>query len=1059
VVGGVEVAPFAVVGDGWDGPGKGSADLTYHFINYNSNLAPAVAKKAVVDPMFKWAQYASLTFTETTQAGRPYSMDIIWEQIDGPSGILGFGYFPNDINPESVAGDFHLDSEETWTIGPQPGGIDLEYVALHEQGHCLGIGHSDDPTAIMYPYYDGSRDATLAPDDIAAIQSIYGKQVAMGTLAEFRFDDGGITAQDFTVQQDWKNGWASAATLAGAIFVTNTTPPLNKDSDSDGLPDWWEMVYGLDPYDGTGDNGGTGDPDWDGLSNVAEYLSGTNPNLQDTDGDGFSDYDSRRGPGDRTWGELYDDGDGIADLWELNYPGPAATTGKRGLDPAYHDANLDPDEDGWSNYAEYMSGTDPLIPTNYPMPQVSLHLRYHGRLGASLTEAVGQVANRDVVLSFYHTASMDGYPDATLNMRVEDIVTNVFTTGHIHEGNNYVFGYLDIDGDQEWEPATEPAGIGQFLPINLGWGAINNVELGLTDEKPGYPRIAWSGDPAADRYIVLSSSPGMTNSIKAPRTYLHEGDYLFSGRFGFEPSFPSFEVYKNDLNNILAVVMAAEVPTVSLAASSVVTPHGFTYQYARNELEFAVDANATAYRLQIAVNTNTPIVTTQNIVPYRDINGVTKVALPVYAGDNYVPVGGDYASSVWSNGPYWVRVQAFTPATSSTYSPWRNINFALKAPAQGGKSMIGGDVYYFGKVGHGYGAGQSNKLTVIVQAFESAGFSGVADGQVQITYTCNTNSIGSSIAANTNNVGMPKKGDYSLMGLGNKVYYVRAFIDVNGNRTLDSWEPMGFARMNDGTDNSYRALPIDLTGQAGVAQDSVRVVIRDRDTDDDQLPDGWEWMYYGTMSKGAYDVGVQNMTYWGPTNMTLIRCYEVDPLDVDPTAAGGDTDRDGVTDFDEICYSDRIAGTLPDVSHYEPYDPLTNLKGTDLNPMQWDTDGDGLSDGYELANGLNPLNPSGDADGDGVCDADEVLTMMTSPRLASDVLRLRQVAVVTPGMGLFSLTWEGKAGVAYQVQYSDNLAVWHDVTDAEASCSGAGSHVYAEQSPAVATRYFRVVVK
>jgi hypothetical protein len=193
--------------------------------------------------------------------------------------------------------------------------------------------------------------------------------------------------------------------------------------------------------------------------------------------------------------------------------------------------------------------------------------------------------------------------------------------------------------------------------------------------------------------------------------------------------------------------------------------------------------------------------------------------------------------------------------------------------------------------------------------------------------------------------------------------------------------------------------------------------------------------------------------------MTLIRCYEVDPLDVDPTAVAGDTDNDGVTDFDEICYSDRIAGIRPNVSHYEPYDPVTNLKGTDLNPMKWDTDGDGISDGYELTHWLNPLDPNGDADGDGVRDAVEVLAMMTDPTLASDVLRLRQVAAVEPGSGLFSLAWEAKAGVVYQVQYSDDLHVWYDVINSQSMQSVTGTQVYMQQAPAVTTRFYRVVVK
>ena len=88
------------------------------------------------------------------------------------------------------------------------------------------------------------------------------------------------------------------------------------DTDNDGLEDGWEIDNGLDPLDSgeaaapdpqttqpdendentelnetfpNPDNGPFGDPDRDGLINVDEAALGTNPNLQDSDGDGLND--------------------------------------------------------------------------------------------------------------------------------------------------------------------------------------------------------------------------------------------------------------------------------------------------------------------------------------------------------------------------------------------------------------------------------------------------------------------------------------------------------------------------------------------------------------------------------------------------------------------------------------------------------------------------------------------------------------------------------------------------------------------------------------------------
>jgi len=48
------------------------------------------------------------------------------------------------------------------------------------------------------------------------------------------------------------------------------------DTDSDGLPDSWEITY----FGNITSQNGTGDPDGDGQSNLQEYQAGTHPNLK-----------------------------------------------------------------------------------------------------------------------------------------------------------------------------------------------------------------------------------------------------------------------------------------------------------------------------------------------------------------------------------------------------------------------------------------------------------------------------------------------------------------------------------------------------------------------------------------------------------------------------------------------------------------------------------------------------------------------------------------------------------------------------------------------------------
>lgn len=52
-------------------------------------------------------------------------------------------------------------------------------VLAHELGHSLGLSHSNDPGALMYPTYSYTdpNEFLLPQDDIDGIQAIYGKKL------------------------------------------------------------------------------------------------------------------------------------------------------------------------------------------------------------------------------------------------------------------------------------------------------------------------------------------------------------------------------------------------------------------------------------------------------------------------------------------------------------------------------------------------------------------------------------------------------------------------------------------------------------------------------------------------------------------------------------------------------------------------------------------------------------------------------------------------------------------------------------------------------------------
>ncbi|RLF04937.1 MAG: hypothetical protein DRJ64_06220, partial [Thermoprotei archaeon] len=149
----------------------------------------------------------------------------------------------------------------------------------------------------------------------------------------------------------------------------NGTHPLLVDTESDGMPDGWEVHNALNPLV----NDASLDPDSDALTNFGEFQNLTDPHDADTDDDGMTDgwevtyalnplADDTLGDPDadllnnlsefihhtspRDWDS---DNDGMPDGWEVVHS----------LNPVSNDGSRDPDLDSLSNLSEYQAGTDP----------------------------------------------------------------------------------------------------------------------------------------------------------------------------------------------------------------------------------------------------------------------------------------------------------------------------------------------------------------------------------------------------------------------------------------------------------------------------------------------------------------------------------------------------------------------------------------------------------------------------------------------------------------------------------------------------------------------------
>jgi hypothetical protein len=175
------VGEYVLVSRGWPKDAGGKVALNYFIRSLTDKMDRSAARSEIERALREWTRYAGLTLSPGEQQGAERTLDILFTRgahgdgypFDGAGGTLAHTFYPAPPNSETIAGDLHLDADEPWRSGA---GVDLFSVALHEAGHALGLGHSDRPGAVMYPYYKLSTG--LTDDDIAGIRALYGSNVS-----------------------------------------------------------------------------------------------------------------------------------------------------------------------------------------------------------------------------------------------------------------------------------------------------------------------------------------------------------------------------------------------------------------------------------------------------------------------------------------------------------------------------------------------------------------------------------------------------------------------------------------------------------------------------------------------------------------------------------------------------------------------------------------------------------------------------------------------------------------------------------------------------------------
>ena len=143
-------------------------------VSINTANAPNFASTVVTNAFNQWqavTSFFSFTFVPSNsdiQVSFGYST--LYPRFGMPGGVAGYGAFPEK-------GRLLLDSTESWTQAS------LLSATLHEIGHVLGLAHSNDSNAVMFPIDMGW--STIDPESADALRHLYGwrPQTALGDRA------------------------------------------------------------------------------------------------------------------------------------------------------------------------------------------------------------------------------------------------------------------------------------------------------------------------------------------------------------------------------------------------------------------------------------------------------------------------------------------------------------------------------------------------------------------------------------------------------------------------------------------------------------------------------------------------------------------------------------------------------------------------------------------------------------------------------------------------------------------------------------------------------------
>ena len=435
-------------------------------------------------------------------------------------------------------------------------------------------------------------------------------------------------------------------------------------------------------------------------------------------------------------------------------------------------------------------------------------------------------------------------------------------SGYLREGLNTFVAFVDLDGNGEYTDG-EPMGVTRN--VNVGWNSAN-VDIQLTDNGSRFGLGMTEGETSLTRETnvkvsrLLVNGQSSVNNLKIVnplildfnirnRGDLHDGDFMKNDELdidwsAFDKDVLQSPMVKNNKMNVTSVTYRVELSSNTLLASNVfefVRTFTPTHVVAKpcnvNAVNYGVRPvfkwtipegaeTFTAFSVQVK-DAGGNVVWNSGFtkMPLKSVSGEYEWQASVYVND-LVSAGNVFANT---NNYTWQVSLHNSRYQSAAWSEPQHFRMNVYSPEEVNSTSYGtlkAAVKYFGP--GAFSTDVSSMAGIVrVEAYTSPDFTGVPAGRGFIR-------DGVSVTNDSH------EANVTIGGLEAGTYYLRAFIDSDGDNKRSDWESWGYVCPRGDIVSGGIFNPVAITVGAGAAPVEV-CYIEDTDLDQDCLPDVYEY--------------------------------------------------------------------------------------------------------------------------------------------------------------------------------------------------------------------------